>query len=1317
MIRPPSNRPISPAIGDIRDRDVFARTLDDLAAQTGLSLREFAAACSAEGHTITHGTIGYWLKGQALPSNQNEQAFRIFLGLLGVIDKDDQDTMVDAAQRLRRRASRPSAEPYRGLDSYDVDDAREFFGRSALIGRIVTDIDALLHDGGGAMLLTGASGAGKTSLLKAGVMSTRAAGAVYHGSGEHTLYISAESDPPVALAQALAHCAGLDASDITAMINDGPDAVARLVDRVVTPHALSTADATEPTDDAGRSPAMVVIVDQFEQVLLGDDDAAEAFISALHGLTRATTPVAVVLGVRLDFMDEAMQRRSVQDLTTRPPIFVDPMDDDDLVQVITQPARNHGVRLDPGFVELLLRDISARGGRAAHQAGILPLLSYALRMTWQRGGGKRMTVADYRAVGGIDGAVRDSAERVYSNLPPHQQDTARRMFLSLVHVNPSGAETRRQIPLDDLFGELDGCPAELSPILDQFVAQRLLTIDEDTVEITHEALMVAWPLLRGWLDTDRSGRRTAQQLATDAREWDSSGRRQPDLLYRGNRLLVARDWCTSHPTETTSIARAFLDASLRRTRRQTRRLRLIAAVLTLLTIVSSALAVRTYDQNNALQQQRDDAQSRTLAHVAASLRDKDVTLARQLALTAYRISPTTEARSALVDATAMRPAVRILNGGSIMYAVAMHPAGRIAAAATETTVRFWDITNPDHPTARPGLPDASCDKVFGLAFSPDGNLLAASCAGGTIHLWDTHNPTAPVALPTLTGLGLTVYSVAFSQDGTTMAAAIAEAAVNGVLPGSIRMWSLHAGHPQPLGGPLRVDDTAAAKSVAFRSDNKTLAVGTDDGSVQLWDISDPAHPTHPVAASGVTKSIGQLAFSPDGNTLAAGSTDFTVHLWSTTDPRSPISASPPIAGASTWVNALAFSPDGATLAIASSDERNGLRLVDVANQRVIATMPHPAPVTAVAFSADGNRVITGANDGVARLWPVAGPTLEGMTYAVSATEFSPDGTRLAVGSSDLRILDTSNPLQPKQLGPAHTNPDGFSGTLAYSANGRLLAEGRGRSGTLQLWDVAHRAQPTPLGPPLQADPQAIETLTFNPTSTLLAVGSNDDTVRLWDVTTPQSPVLLSIPGTFASYVYEVAFSPNGTLLAAGSIDKTVRLWDITNPRKPVQVGPTLTPGNHYVYSALFSPDGKILAVSLADSTVRLYDVTDPRHVRTIGKPLTGPDNYIYDLAFSTDGTTLAAAATDDTVWLWNVHQPATPTVQATLTLPTSAVYTLDFQPHTSVLAAGGAEQRAWLWTTDPTAAAAVICRTSGDPITPTEWAKYVPDRDYTPPCD
>ncbi|HWS34919.1 MAG TPA: AAA family ATPase [Actinoplanes sp.] len=1286
-----------PSHPEITTRKAFAEALQALNT-AAWSYRYLMDKCRAEGAGVDHRTIGTWFTGSNLPSPKFHDDFRILLGYLGV-DDEQVEQWLTTVRRLRRTRSSGDVVPYRGLDSYGMRDAAYFFGRTRLLTSVLDNLRDMAEAGGGAMLLVGSSGAGKTSLLEAGVRPAIAQGAVIEGSGTWVLLsVTATSAPAGRLAESIAGPLGPSSAAVAAGLRADPASVAAHLDRIA----------------PGRP--VLIIVDQVEQALIaaGDDAGGElaTFLAALQAVTSRPAGGLVILGLRADQYGAAQDNVQLQALTRGRQVPVTPMDEDELRAVIAEPARKNGVEPEAGFVELVISEVSSRPGRAVHRAALLPQLSHALSKTWLAGNGTSMTVHHYRRAGGLDRAVTDTAEAVFDELSPIQRSIARKLFFHLVLVHPTAVDSRRQALLSELSDE--GQDAELYEVLYRFAHQGLLTVDAETVEITHESLIVTWPRLRGWLDADRAGRLLAQRVAADAQEWERHDRDQ-DHLYQGIRLHSAREWADQHPGEVPRPARTFLDAGVRRSRSRTRRLRQVIALLSVLLTAVGALTVAVVAQTGAATRQRDEAVSRMIASEITNLRDVDVSLARQLAVAAFRIAPTVEARSALIEATAQRPAVRMRTaGGGSMYAVGIHPGGRVAAAAAGGTVRFWDITVPGGPRALPDLPDTTCGKFYALAFSADGRLLAAACGDGSVHLWNSRDPLAPTALPTITGLGARVYSVAFSKDSTMMAAAVAEPRVDDTTAGSVRLWSVTGLAPRQLGGPLHVDDDAPAKSVAFNSDHSRLAVGTDDGSVQVWDISEPGSPADPAPADGPTKAIGQLAFSPRGDILAAGGADQQVHLWSTVG--DPVPSGPPIGGAASWINAVAFSPDGSTLAIASSDSEQGVRLLDLASRRTVATMPHPSPVTSVKFGPDGTTVITGANDGTARMWPVAAPTLEGLDYTVSAARFSPDGTTLAIGSADLRLLDVTDPRHPTALGPAITNPDGFSGTAAFAPDSRLLAEGHGRSGTVQLWDVTDRAHPSRAGPLLKAHSQQVETLVFSPDGAMLATGSRDGAVHLWDVRNPRAPARLSTPGTFNGYVNQVAFSPNGHLLVAGSADKTIRLWNVRDPRVPTVVGRPLTPGDHYVFSADFSPDGSLLAVGLADSTVRLYDMTDPDAPSPIGAPLTGPLNYVYSLAFTSDGSTLTATTAAGTVWIWDIRDRRAPVVLAKLTPARGALYPVHYQPGTRLLVAGGDRKKAWLWTVDTGAATKLICETSGDAVTAEEWTTHVPGRSYTPPC-
>ncbi|SCL26935.1 WD40 repeat [Micromonospora pallida] len=1264
MLEPPPPGPDS-----IRTRQDFARELTRLRDRAGLSVRDVVAALPERERR--HGTIGDWFAGRGLPQPASRHLLELVVRACGATD-DEVSRWLAAWQRVRRtRTPRAGVEPYRGLNWFETDHADWFFGREELTARLVTRVRALRRAGGGILLVTGASGAGKSSLLRAGL-------------------VAALREPTD----------GAPAPE-TVVLVPGADPARAWRER-----------------PAGRDPATgpVIVVDQFEEVFAQGVDraAADAFVAALATAAGRPGPGAVVvLGLRADFYADLLRFPVLARAAQEHQVTVGPMTAAELRRAITEPARRAGVDVEDGLVDLLLREVAPRSGdpTAAHDPGVLPLLSHALLATWESGGG-RLTAERYRATGGIDGAVATTADAVHAALDPRHQALARTLFLRLVHVGQGTADTRRRLARTHL---LPGAPAgttaeDIDEVVDRFVERRLLTVDDDTVEISHEALLTAWPHLRDWLTTDRAGLLVGQQVADAAAGWDAEGR-DPALLLRGSRLVAAWQWLAGQPTPP-ALSAQFLRASTRHARRRTRRLHQTIAALTVLAVVSAftgVAAVRRTGEAVALQrevaQQRDEARSRLVAARADQLRDKDVSLSRQLALVAYRIAPTTEARSSLISSSATLPAVRLLTGrNQLMYAVAYRPDGRVLAAAVDSTIRLWDVASGPRPVPLGEPLTGPAGPGYSIAFSPDGRTLAVGSGDHRVHRWDLGAGSGPVRLPPLADAGNTVYSVAYRPDGRLLAAASAD--------GLTRLYdTTDRTRPIPVGAGLPA--SAGAKSVAFHPSGRVLAVGGVDGTVRLWDVTRPERP-HPLSQpAGPSREVGQVAFSPDGRTLAVGSTDFTTHLWDIRQPARPVRLGPALTGPRSFVNAVAFSPDSSLLAVGSSDPAIGVQVYHLASRRITATLPHPTPVTAVRFSPDGGTVATGSNDGTARLWPLPGPVLT-TPGVVSANVFSPDGRILAVGSTSTQLWNLDDPARPSPVGPPLTNPDGFSGALAFTPDSRTLAVSA-RAGRVHLWDVSEPGRPLRHGGPLQAHDQLVETVAISPDGQTLATGSRDHTVRLWDITRPATPAPLAVLRGFDNYVQTLAFNHDGSLLAAGSIDRSIRLWDTTRPRAPVPLGEALVAG-HYVYAVAFSPDRRTLAVGSADSTVRLYDVSRPHRPVPLGAPLTGPTNYVYALAFTSDGTALAAAVTNAGTWLWNLEDRARPAVRAVLATPGGGAYTVGFRRDGHTLAAGGTGNTVWLWNTSPERVAAGLCGAVGDPLTPAEWATYVPGPRYQPPC-
>jgi WD40 repeat protein len=1315
--------------GQIHSRQEFARALTLIRERAGLTVRDVARKTR-----IPASTVGGYFGGRHVPPVKPPDQLQNILQVCGICDGETIEEWAQALSRVRQAPGKPPAGspvPYRGLESFQPEDADWFFGREGLTEVLVGHVRSLMVTGG-FLVAVGPSGSGKSSLLRAGLIPALRAGILgVAGSPNWPIVLFTPGAHPVhELAAQLAALAGGNRAGLIGSLLSNPDQCASLVRQ-----CLRTLQGGEA--HPAEQEYLILVVDQFEEIFTACPDEAErqAFIAALSAAAApdgdiarttsdgdcAATPTAlVVLGLRADFYPHGLRCPQLVPAMQNRQLVVGPMTDAQLRSAIVEPARKARLSIEDGLVEVLLRDLtSSTAEEQTHMPdpGALPLMSHALLTTWERHRRGRLTVADYEAGGGIHGAVARTAEDVFKTLTSAEQELARRIFVRLVHVADDTTDTRRRVSRDELlFSGSDG-----PRVLDRFINRRLITADVGQVQIAHEALLLAWPRLRGWVDADRAGLRTHRQLTVAAEAWRDAGR-DPNALYRGGPLATASDWATepAHRADLNLLEREFLSASIehsnaegRAARRRTHRLQQLVAALTALVLLSGFLTFFAFRQQNSAARQRNLAISRQVAINADQLRNTDIALAMQLSLAAYRIAPTPEARSSLLSSYATPAVTRVLGPPGVMESVAFADGGRIMAAGGEsTTVRLWNLTAREHPIPLGRPLTGHTDTVYSVAFSPDGRTLASGSGDKTIRLWNVTRLSHPVPWgPPLTGPANTVYSVAFSPDGQTLAAGSAD--------DTVRLWRVaNPRKPVPLGSPL-TGPVGFVQSISFSSDGRLLAAGSADGTVWLWNVTSPSHPVQigrPLI--GGKKKVFTVAFSPDGKLLAAGGADNVVRLWNIGNPARPVPDGAPLSGPPTWINSIAFSPDGRSLAAASSDSK--VWIWDLVTRKVTATLPHPAPVTTVSFLGKGITIATSAADGAARIWRIPGPLISGPTGPVFTTSFSAGSHILAVASADntARLWNVTNPRQPVPLGPTITNAiqrGRATGAAAVSPDGATLVVG-GVNGNCQVWDVRNPKKPTPLAQ-LMGPTAVVESIAFSPNGRLLAIASDDKTTWLWNITNPRHPVALGKPLTGpTNYVFSPAFSPNGRLLAVGGADKLVHLWDITEPSRPVPLPRPLAGASSYVYSVAFSPDGRTLAVGSADDYVRLWDVTHPRRPAGIGKPLAGPSNYVLSVAFSPDGRTLAATAGDGSIWLWNVARPSEPHVLATLTGSSGALFVDAFDSNRDILATGGADKQVRLWNTNPNQVAAYVCSIAGDRITKAEWNKYIPGSPYQPPC-
>lgn len=1232
-------------------RESFAKKLNDARVDQHISIR--AAARIAEVPTATvHG----WLGGKHFPVPALRPNYLRLVAHLGLSDElpadlwsNDWDEIEPVLDRVRP--------PYLGLRPFGVADCELFYGRSGESRRIAQAIARLRDQAGcGIVVLIGASGSGKSSLLAAGLIARECTEGLLSGTS------------------------------------------ARLTD----PAGLADSDFAD-TD--------LVVVDQFEDFFQLPGAQRNAAGDALTDLAKASL---VVIGLRSDAFGAAAGLPVLQEPLTRP-ILLSAPDRDGLSEMILGPAGLCSVAVDPELVQVVLSDLTLGTPELCTGTDVLPLLSTVLLLTWAAGNGQRMTVADYQRTGGISTAVESLAEQAYQSLDEPQQTAAERLFLRLVRVE-SDVVVREALPLARLGPAAQKVADRFVAARMLTISGESIRISHDAL-LAHWARLRGWVDERRDDLIALGGLRRAAAVWEDSgrvpdallpiAQFASVAAWVGDPDRRALLTGPERDYLAASESHFTAVL-----AAERETNRRLRRQRQFAFGLVIGTTLLAMIASGFYASSKAFQQQaetaRNEAQSRQVAVQATSLRSKSPNLLVQMSLVATSIATTTESRSTLLDATAVDSPLR-WSGDSAAVVAVDEAAGIVVRGDGSGDLTLWRDEELYSQQGSRVVVDPAGGSIFALDVTTVGSRTLVAVAGqGIRELWDI--TADPVKLAALSDDDVTTYAARFSIGG--------DAVLFGAGDGTIQRWNIiDPTRPRLVANLDLGTDQPAVSSLAVDASGTLYAAGIQ-GVIRRWHWQGSSYralgdiAVLSAAEPRAAVRVQSLAVTPDGGRLAAGLAGRAVLRWQI-EQGEPTELTP-LTAFTSYVNQVAYSADGSQLITASSDQ--DVVVFDDATGTEIRRMTTPSIALGAAWF-DGHPVATGA-DGSLQVWRSESPVwrISGSTaYNMSVGGKVPRW--LAAGTPDDGIVlwrvgakSTRMPT-PKVEGL----PDGDvqQGAVAVAPNGKFLV-GATAGGRVLSWPLtaagAGKVRVTPVGD------QYLAFATVSPDSTLVAVmeyptqGTTKIATHLLRADeTGELTAVGSIPTDDPQLVW---FNADGSLLAVALADRKVELWQVTDPANPTLVG-TISGLETMPATINFAPTSPILAIGEESGAVSLWDISEPA-APTLTRRFDDAQSSMYSLAFSDDETLLVGASGDDLVWGWRLDEDQN-SAWFSLNGDIGRPWDTRFLDSTR-LAISGVDGAVKVWNVDPVEARESLCAWRGDPMTTAEWERYLPGVRPIDPC-
>lgn len=1160
------------------------------------------------------------------------------------------------------------ANPYRGLQYFDIEHADFFFGRDAVTQTLLSHIqptDSLqlsTEDSEPRFLaVIGASGSGKSSLVRAGLLASFEQG-VFPGSKQ---WLQLTFNPGERPLQSLA--VAITAHDALDSRCDTPELIKKFRSEPLQLHYLGL-ESLHGDDDA----YLLILVDQFEEVfsLCHDREEREAFLdNLLAAATDSTGQIIVILTMRADFYANCSAYPQLSRCLEHQQYLLNPMDEAELREAIVFPARRMGCELEPGLVELIVKDVQ-------EQPGTLPLLQYTLMQMWEQRQSRTLRLVDYQQFGGLTGALEQRANQIYAGFSPELQKKCRLVFQRLVQPGEGSVDTRRRSRLDEFEGD-EGAKRVIQALADS----RLLTTqrkDHETfVEVSHEALIRSWSQLRTWIDEDREQIRLQHQICNAARDWKEH-RKDNSWLWTGARLLVAED-CQTKYKNSNRLERQFVAAGLEQKniskRKELRQKQSLQWLTVAAVLFAGVMLIATFFATTSKKEMEQAKSELEVALNTSQENEKQAKLAQEKAEKNAIIAKKkeSEAQDNLIKIFEEKSISSFERGRkevnafdlkkSILYALeslnikSLKGDNEINASLFS---RILDIDQREIPTMLkiilPQENRINNPNIITVACSSDGKLIAVSYRDGSIRLWSMESENFEKEL--IDPKYKEIINLSFDEKNENINIGFREGSAEKISVGNLNKAStlpkfskksfsnlsiinnenaidMHFEEPlkNKIKSIIKNNNEAYISYIAYNRENNLLALAGEQ--LFIYDLGKKNH----FPEIEIKDNVTSLAFNPKGNTLAIGLGAGYTMLWDIEKNRlsgTLKSYEHSVTTANLGVDSMKFSENGKFLVIAEGNRT--VTLWDVYKNQSIKAIygkereerisnSNFTEIYKLEFHPSKDLIGTASRQGGIEIYNAStGELFRSIDSGGGILDvdimFSPNGKDILTsskGDGQVRLWNFISGLLLSEFDISRTDYNGFPQVSFDNTGGVIIGSS---DGAVEAWKIGKENHPRIL----EIYESGISAINTIPGSKDIAVGTSSGLIEIINTRSKRKKRLF-LNKDFQINTIDV--SHDGKLLAAETNEGELSIWNTKNLKLQAKIK---VDSKNTIWSAKFIPNKNLIALGCDDVFLYLIDFRENKTLLKKKIP-----SSVYSIDFDKNNNRIAIGA--DNIYFFDIDNP------------------------------------------------------------------------------